>query len=139
MIPGAPSTDAPVSTKDGRRWLIECLGGVFLGLYFALDMQELESGVVDRMAALMRDQIPVFTQIVVNKGSPLALPEGILSVEDSEGLAAQRFDATAGTFYLVRPDQHICGRWRRFDPQKVRLAVAKATCNERTVQPARGV
>jgi 3-(3-hydroxy-phenyl)propionate hydroxylase len=34
---------------------------------------------------------------------------------DEEGKFAQRFDATPGATYLVRPDQHLCARWRGFD------------------------
>ena len=50
-------------------------------------------------------------------------------VEDSEGLLATRFDARPGTFYLLRPDQHVCARWRGFDATHVRSAVARATGN----------
>jgi 3-(3-hydroxy-phenyl)propionate hydroxylase len=34
---------------------------------------------------------------------------------DDEGKFTQRFDATPGATYLVRPDQHLCARWRTFD------------------------
>jgi 3-(3-hydroxy-phenyl)propionate hydroxylase len=34
---------------------------------------------------------------------------------DDEGKFTQRFDATPGATYLVRPDQHLCARWRSFD------------------------
>jgi 3-(3-hydroxy-phenyl)propionate hydroxylase len=45
---------------------------------------------------------------------------------DRTGIFAQRFDATPGAAYLVRPDQHLCARWRRFDAAKVAAAHARA-------------
>jgi 3-(3-hydroxy-phenyl)propionate hydroxylase len=27
-------------------------------------------------------------------------------------MAAKRYDAKPGTVYLLRPDQHVCARWR---------------------------
>ena len=51
------------------------------------------------------------------------------TLEDARGLAATRYDARPGTVYLVRPDQHICARWRGFDVARVRAAIARATCN----------
>jgi len=48
-------------------------------------------------------------------------------VED--GTTSARFDARPGTAYLLRPDQHVCGRWRSFEPGKIRRALARATCN----------
>ena len=35
-----------------------------------------------------------------------------------------------GTVYLVRPDQTVAGRWRRFDAAAVRDALARATCRD---------
>ena len=49
-------------------------------------------------------------------------------VHDVRGIAAQRYDARPGTAYLIRPDQHVAARWRRFDAEKFRAAVARATC-----------
>ena len=48
-------------------------------------------------------------------------------VEDAEGLAAERFDAAQGATYLVRPDQHVCARWRTFDSAKIKRALDRAT------------
>jgi 3-(3-hydroxy-phenyl)propionate hydroxylase len=50
-------------------------------------------------------------------------------VEDVDGLATARYDARAGTCYLLRPDQHVCARWRAFDRGAVEAAIARATCN----------
>lgn len=54
---------------------------------------------------------------------------GIAVVEDAQGLLARRYDAGAGTCYLLRPDQHVCARWREFDADAVIAALARATCN----------
>jgi 3-(3-hydroxy-phenyl)propionate hydroxylase len=54
---------------------------------------------------------------------------GIPVLEDSRGIAAQRYDAKPGTVYLLRPDQHVAARWRVLDAAKIKAAVARATCN----------
>jgi len=51
-------------------------------------------------------------------------------LEDVEGLAAARYDATPGTFYLIRPDQHVCARWRTLDAARVDAALKRALCVE---------
>jgi 3-(3-hydroxy-phenyl)propionate hydroxylase len=52
---------------------------------------------------------------------------GQMSVCDRDGLAARRCDARPGTCYLIRPDQHVAARWRRFDAAAVRAALGRAT------------
>ncbi|EJO53548.1 hypothetical protein BURMUCF1_0508 [Burkholderia multivorans ATCC BAA-247] len=53
---------------------------------------------------------------------------GVDVVEDVDGLAAQRYDARPGTFYLLRPDQHVCARMRALDRQAIADALARAIC-----------
>jgi len=48
-------------------------------------------------------------------------------VTDVEGCLAKRYDAQAGTAYLIRPDQHIAARWRAFNADAVAAAVKRAT------------
>jgi 3-(3-hydroxy-phenyl)propionate hydroxylase len=45
---------------------------------------------------------------------------------DEAGHFAQRFDATPGATYLLRPDQHLCARWRGYDADKIRKARDRA-------------
>jgi len=65
---------------------------------------------------------------VVEPGNPIELPPGVMKFEDYEDFLIQRFDASPGTFYLLRPDQHVCARWREFNVEWVRRAVLRATC-----------
>jgi 3-(3-hydroxy-phenyl)propionate hydroxylase len=60
---------------------------------------------------------------------------GACLIEDSEGLAAKRYDARPGTCYLLRPDQHVCARWRAFDLGAVRAAILRASAQ--SVQAAK--
>ena len=58
-----------------------------------------------------------------------AAPHGLLTLLDTQGSIAQRYDLQPGTCYLLRPDQHVAARWRSFDAARVRAAVARATGN----------
>ena len=59
-----------------------------------------------------------FELLYVKDGGRPSLPDGIKltvigdDLIDSAGLFAKRFDATPGAAYLLRPDQHLCARWR---------------------------
>ena len=119
--PGSPGMDAPVTIDGESQWFLNCLGGRFVGLYFAdaggsasTDMLDLE----DRA-------IPVQTIVIKNRGSA----GGTGVVVDEEGLLQRHYDAQPGTYYLIRPDQHVAARWRTFDKQNVVRALARATGN----------
>jgi len=93
MVPGAPAADAPLPDGAPSRWLLRALGGegftalVFDGPGRAALCREIEAGAADR--------VPVRTLVLA-----------------ADGLAAERYDARPGTVYLLRPDQHVCARWR---------------------------
>lgn len=55
---------------------------------------------------------------------------GLRVLEDYTGRFVERYDAEPGTVYLIRPDQHVAGRWRAFDTARIAAAVARATCNQ---------
>jgi len=56
------------------------------------------------------------------------VPEHMPAFIDTHGLFAQRYDATPGSSYLFRPDQHLNARWRTLDVNAVRSALSRAAC-----------
>ena len=44
---------------------------------------------------------------------------------DAQGLVRQRYDAAPGTVVLLRPDQHVCARWRTMPTGDVILAAMR--------------
>ncbi|MEO8755171.1 MAG: FAD-dependent oxidoreductase [Casimicrobiaceae bacterium] len=126
MVPGAVAADAPVSGPEGA-WLLDHLGGGFVLLVFG---QWVDDAVARELAG---EAIPCrIVQVGRVGGAPLeSYPSQRRSerdaIEDSEGLVAARYDGKPGTCYLFRPDQHVCARWRAFDADAVRGALARAT------------
>jgi 3-(3-hydroxy-phenyl)propionate hydroxylase len=117
MVPGAPATDAPVSGA-GSPWLLDYLHHGFTLLTFG------DAVTTEIATALANDTIPC--RVVQIGGRPV---DGRIAVRDKGGLAGDRYDGDSGTCYLLRPDQHVCARWRSFDAEEVRAAIRRATCN----------
>jgi 3-(3-hydroxy-phenyl)propionate hydroxylase len=128
MTPGAVCADAPIRMNGRDAWLLrETEGGTFTGLYFCGPNDD-PQWLATHLVALSPARIRLNTLIVVPNG--MTCSTGALKVvEDVEGLIAHRFDARSGTFYLLRPDQHVCARWRAFDAASVMAALDRATCN----------
>lgn len=127
MVPGAPCTDAPVQVDGQDGWLLERIGDGFTLVHFG-NGTEIPAERVAAFHALGRGAIPVRTVLVEPRGVTPRDLDGLLVLEE-DGLVSRRFDARPGTVYLLRPDQHVCARWRGFDDALVRAAVARATCN----------
>ncbi|CAN7728511.1 FAD-dependent oxidoreductase [Variovorax sp. LjRoot130] len=109
MVPGAVAADAPVTLAGGRSgWLLRELGGTaFTALVFG------EGEPAERSARAVAEADASLRVLRV----PLA---------EANALAAQRYDAQPGTVYLLRPDQHVCARWRAPSSFAIRAALARA-------------
>ena len=105
MSPGTNCADAPILTGDRPGWLLEHLGDGFCVLTFG----DAPPGAVQAGPIAAR---------VLRVGA---------DVVDSKGVLTARYDGRPGTTYLIRPDQHVAARWRAFDPEKIRRAIARAT------------
>ena len=66
-------------------------------------------------------RIPLETIVVAKTGNA----DG--NIVDSNGLLHRHYDARPGTYYLIRPDQHVAARWREFSREKVLRALERAT------------
>lgn len=109
QVPGAVLLDAPVGYGGQSAWLLRTLGPDFTLLVF---------GTAPAWAATL----PQVKLLQVGH-----------DLQDTQGLLARRLDAQPGTAYLVRPDQHVCARWRSLSEGAVRAALATATASH---QPA---
>ncbi len=126
MIPGAVMLDAPVEGVGESQWLIDLVGDNFTLFYFIEDVASLNGKLLEEFNTLGSNEIPVKPLVVLDKGGEAG---GFATVIDSQGIAKKRYDATNGTTYLLRPDQHVAARWRSFDRSRVVAAVNTATAN----------
>ena len=129
MVPGAPAADAPIFKDGTQGWFLQQAGDRFTCLVFQAG-EPIPEAVADALSSMTGAAIPVATTIVAPRDASLEKINGCATIVDSEGLLSQRFDAQPGTVYLLRPDQHVCARWRKLDPSAVLAAVARATCND---------
>jgi 3-(3-hydroxy-phenyl)propionate hydroxylase len=106
LVPGAPALDAPLDPG----WLLRRLSGQgFAALVFG------DAGTAQALRSGSGDPVPL--QVI-------ELP--------ATGTAAERYDAQPGTVVLLRPDQHVCARWRRAGPADLHAALRRALTLENT-------
>ncbi len=127
MTPGTVCADAPCKDGGTPAWLLEEMGrhSGFILLYFAGN------------AAPSPDDLEMLEKAKQHTLAPAAIivadKEQIIQdfnvLEDADGLITDRYDATPGTCYLIRPDHHVAARWRKLDPVSVNSALATATAN----------
>ena len=109
MVPGAAAVDAPLADADGGGWLMRRLhGNGFAALVFGGDGA---AGIAGASA--------------VTAGSEGLVPVDLVQLS-ATGTAAQRYDARPGTVVLLRPDQHVCARWRAPTAADVAAALRRA-------------
>ena len=115
MRPGAAAADAPlVSARagagtDAKSWLLRECGADFTLLVFG-------------RAPAWVDALPVQPLEIAPAGD-----KGSAGWIDVNGLAHARYDARPGTMVLLRPDLHVCARWRSPSADDVRAALVRAT------------
>jgi len=113
MVPGAAASDAPVRDAEGHQsWLLQQAG------------RSMFTAVVFGDEATMRHAASVVARAAALTNLPVAIVR--VPLDAAHALAVQRYDAAPGTVYLLRPDQHVCARWRQVETGGVRAALDRA-------------
>lgn len=125
LVPGSVAPDAPVRTSGGGAgWLLSHLRGGFIAVRFCRAGEHV-------------DALPLPTLAIFPAGGMGTVSASVTALEDIDGLVAQRYDAQPGTLYLIRPDQHVCARWRSVDTAKLVAAMHRALGHADTATPSR--
>ena len=105
LAPGAAALDAPL----GEGWLLDVIDGGFSGVWFSAT-GDVPDDVARGQAALRQRNIPVH------------------DAATWAASACARYGAVQSpAYYLFRPDGYVAARWRRFAPEQVEAAMARAT------------
>ena len=127
-LPYVPGSEIAGETEDGRRVLafIRIEGGGFAERAAAdrewmFDLPghaQFEEGAAFLLTFLTA-WIPLTRQVPLRPGARVLV--------DRKGLVGKRYDGRDGTTYVLRPDQHVCARWRNVDVAQIAEALARAT------------
>ena len=122
MEPGAPALDAPLRGDGRDGWLLrQLVGGAFTALVF-----DGEHAAAVAQALRQAAEGLVSMQVLLIAASEGARLPGARTLVDGAGLIRRRYDGAPGTAYLLRPDQHVCARWRHASRDAVRRALQRA-------------
>jgi 3-(3-hydroxy-phenyl)propionate hydroxylase len=125
MVPGAPCCDAPVVVNDTDDWLLRRLGNEFIVLCFV--EQSPDEQLLQQLRSLADAAGAIAMRPLLVARRAVDAPADIPVIVDHESTLHSRYDAGAGTTYLIRPDQHVAARWRGFDRDKISVALVRAT------------
>jgi 3-(3-hydroxy-phenyl)propionate hydroxylase len=123
MCPGTAAADAPVTRPDeGRSWLLRELGEGFTALVYG-DADASRVGARLQAAAVGLAPLKLLHIRPCTAEAHAEAPDALV---DHEGLIAERYDMVPGTVYLLRPDQHVCARWRQPSVAALHAALERA-------------
>ena len=133
-LPGSAIEDGPVIRQNKHQeaagYLLDYADAQFHGLYFCDSLSSIPENDLHVLQQLQQWPVAVQTLIICQHsedGTAAKETPGTVLL-DCKGLLQQRYDARPGSFYLIRPDQHIAARWRHPDQNKISKALARALC-----------
>ena len=114
---GAPLCNRRIAEND---YLLDHLGPGFSGLYFSRDGRltpELE-GLFAQLALGDEPFMPIVITDAPGAGENV--------IVDKEKAIFAAYGADYETYYLVRPDRHVCARWKQIQTKEVLAAFHQA-------------
>lgn len=121
------NTQMPEATENGALlpnlklaeggFLYDVMAGKFNVMVFTKQGQ-IAQALIDEVAALKAQAIPL--QVIAFNLDGIVAQQADVNLAMNEQLATEHFAAQAGVIYLVRPDQHINGRWLVHRDQAIR-------------------
>jgi 3-(3-hydroxy-phenyl)propionate hydroxylase len=116
-------------------WLLAHLGGQFTVLLFAeangiganarAAIERARSTGVKIDVVVIEPNVPLECARSLGDAAAMEAMRAVMLI-DAEGRVAERYDGAPGTVYLMRPDQHVCARWRQTQPDDIAHALARA-------------
>jgi 3-(3-hydroxy-phenyl)propionate hydroxylase len=127
MFTAGPSAGAPaINTKIGDdNFLLDHLGPGFTGIYFSDG--ELSLAILE-LTEQLRGIDKGFTLLTISR-LPLR-QNNISTLIDADGNIFNGYGARSGSFYLLRPDRHVSGRWLTVDPDDIIKAMHRSLSAE---------
>jgi len=127
MVPGAVALDAPIRDNAGQdTWWLSVLDGRFVLVLFCGDQAPDDATLTALRNLAQQSETAVHLVLVHDGSTAVSVPAPFTVVQDHTGCLAQRYDARAGTWYLLRPDQHVAARRRHIDASTMARALQRA-------------
>lgn len=117
---GAPARN--VKLGEGR-YLLDAFEPAFQVLVFGAQGELWQQAVQD-VQALRAQGLAV--RLLAVRAEPSTVPGADAVLVDPQGHAAALWGAGGGAVYVLRPDQHVCARWKPGSAQRVAPAVQRA-------------
>ena len=116
---GAPPRNVRLGPDD---FLLDHLGGGLDLLYFT-GAAAVPPPLLDTVNSARARGLPLRVTAISPAGASVAGADQVLA--DREGHLRERYGVRAdGAAYLLRPDQHVCGRWTALDAARLQAALS---------------